>query len=92
MKRQLLHPSCLVLGTKHGNYSAIEAAEMSHEQTHRVHGLARSAYICDQCGGEIASGAQVVAETICGYGQVYHPWETDYIAQPVEEASGTGGE
>lgn len=49
------------------------------EEVKKVFGEALDQFCCDFCNRIIEKGEYCVARSIIGYGQIYEPWEHDYV-------------
>ncbi|MCK4526288.1 hypothetical protein KAW18_02855 [candidate division WOR-3 bacterium] len=49
------------------------------EEKRKVYGEALEQFHCDLCNHKIEKGEECVARSIIGYGQVYKPWEHNYV-------------
>ena len=49
------------------------------EEIKKVSGNALDTFYCDLCNVIIEKGKYCVARSIIGYGQVYKPWEHNYV-------------
>ena len=49
------------------------------EEIRKVYGEALEQFRCDLCNKVIEKGERCVARSIIGYGQIYKPWERDYV-------------
>jgi ribosomal protein S27E len=49
------------------------------EEIKKVFGSASNVFCCDLCNRIIEKGERCVARSIIGYGQIYKPWEHNYV-------------
>ena len=50
-----------------------------HEEVKKVSGEAITQFRCDLCNRLIEKGEYCIARSIIGYGQIYRPWEHDFV-------------
>jgi len=91
MKREILCANCnretSILKAKYLTFDDIEEAggvislpPSIPEEIKKVGGEARMQLQCDLCNRTIEKGEYCVARSIIAHGQVYTPWEVQYIS------------
>ncbi len=93
MKRELLHPDCVLPDkgfTQNTDNFDLAQRQATGEGVRRVRGRLLNVYLCDGCGGLMDRGDRAVAQSIYSDRAPWIEWEGSYITQPTQCSEGQG--